>query len=256
MNRFVSILLLALIAGMARADDLLPCFIPGEVAEYKIYWAHIPLAWATVSTDSIKEEGRDLIRIRMEAQTYKAYTYIYDVNDVTEVIIDPETALPVRLDLVINEGTIHKSQLTTFYHDKKMAIFQDRISKDIREVPMKSNTQELFSFMFSNRYTDLKTFASQHHEVLVNGKLYDVGIKLRGTDEIKLSEYGKVKCTKVEPIADFDGIFIRKGKIFFWISTKDRHMVTCISAKVAVGRITAKLQEVSGPGDDFWTRKD
>jgi len=245
-----------LAATAGRAEDYSACFIPGEVAEFTIYWMGIPLAWSTVSTDTIVEDERELVRVRMEAQTYKALSKIYEVNDVTEAVIDPETALPVRLDVEINEGPNHKSQLTTFYHDKGIAVYQDRLTKDIKEIPIKSDSQELLSFMFANRYADLKTFAAKQHEVFVNGKLHNVGMKIRRAETIDLSQYGKVDCIKVEPIADFDGLFVQKGKVFFWISMKDRRMVTCVSAKVAIGRITAKLQQVTGPGDDFWTRKD
>lgn len=246
---------MGLAALTGRADDFSSCFIPGEVVEYKIYWMGLPLAWSTISTEAITEDGRELIRLRMVAQTYGAYEHIFKVDDVSEVIIDPKTALPIRLDFNLNEGTIHKSHLTTFYHDRKIAIFQDRISKDIREVPIESDTRELFSFMYAHRYQDPETLGDRKYKVLVNGKMYDLAMKTGEKEDIKLSDYGKVPSIEIEPLAEFDGIFIRKGKISFWISTKDRHMVTCIKAKVAVGKIRAILQQVSGPGDDFWSRK-
>ena len=147
MKRYISILLMGIAALTARADDFSSSFVPGEIVEYKIYWMGIPIAWSSTTTDTFVENERELIRIRMVVQTYAAYKHIFEVDDTTEVVIDPDTALPIRHDWVINEGTIHKSHLTTFYHDKKVAIFQDRISKDIREIPIEGNTQEIFSFI-------------------------------------------------------------------------------------------------------------
>ena len=58
------------------------------------------------------------------------------------------------------------------------------------------------------------------------------------------------------PIAEFDGLFLRQGKVFFWVSKENRRMVTWVEAKVPVGKVSVKLREVSGPGDDFWVRKE
>jgi len=251
-NRCVTILLAGLCAFTTYAKDYSDCFIPGEEIRYKIYWLGIPIAWSTTTTDTVTEDGRELIRIRMVAQTYSAYKHIFEVDDTTEVVIDPETALPVRHDWIINEGTIHKSQLTTYYHDKKIAIFQDRISKDIREIPIQSDTQEIFSFIYSNRNADIKELAARKHKLLVTGRLYDLELKLKDYEDIKVPDIGDVPSIKIEPLAEFDGIFLRKGKVFFWISKENRRVVTCIKASVAVGKITAKVQDVEGNGDAIW----
>jgi len=252
MKKFSALLFTGMVAVTAYAFDYSDCFIPGEVSKYKVSWMGLPLAWSSASIDTIAENGRELIRIRMVSKSYKAYSYIYKVDNATETVIDPKTALPLRLDVVLNEGSIHKSHLTTFYHDKRVAVFQDRISKDIKEVPIENGTQDIYSFLYSARNQDLATLASQKHTLFVDGKLYELGLKIRKEGNIKLPGYGKVESVQIEPIAEFDGIFLRKGKIMFWVSKQSRRMVTCIKAKVAVGKIKVKLQGVSGPGDDSW----
>lgn len=256
MAKWIAAILISVLPVIAHGgDDYTDCFVPGEVVKYKIYWLGIPIAWSRATTETITEDGRDLIHIKMIARTYAAYKHIFEVDDKTEVWIDPETALPVRHDWIINEGTIHKSHLTTFYHGKEIAIFQDRISKDIREIPIKSDTQEIFSFIYSNRNADLKELASKKHQLLVTGKLYDLDLKIVDQDKVKVPDHGKVPSIEIEPVADFDGIFLRKGKVFFWVSKEKNRVVTRIKTKVAVGRITAKLQSVSGEGKGFWNKK-
>jgi len=246
---------MGLLAFAAHANDYSACFIPGEVVEYKVSWMGLPLAWSKVSVDTVTEDGRELIRIRMVSKNYKTYSRIFKVDDTSEVIIDPKTALPLRLDFQLHEGNRRKSHLTTFYHDQKIAIFQDRITKDIKVVPINSDTQEILSFLYSSRNRNLETLAARQHTLLVDGKLYGLGLKIREDDKIKLPSYGKVPSTEIEPVAKFDGWFLRQGKIIFWVSKQNRRMVTCIKAKVSVGKVTVKLQDVSGPGDDFWISK-
>ena len=256
MKLFVSIVLMGLTALAVRADDVSASFVPGEVIEYKIYWLGLPIAWARITTDTIAEEERELIRITMVVRTYKAYKHIFEVDDKTEVVIDPETALPIRHDWIINEGTIHKSHLTTFFHDKKVAVFQDRISKDIREVPIESDTQEIFSFIYGNRNADIEELAARKHRLLVTGKLYDLELKINDEDKIRLPHHGKVTSIEIEPIADFDGIFLRRGKVFFWISKQPTRVVTYIKTRVALGKITAKIHEIAGPVKGFWSEDE
>jgi hypothetical protein len=255
MKRRSAILLAGVLVFSASAEDYSGCFVPGEVARYKVSWMKLPLAWSETSIDTVTENGRDLIRIRMVSKSYKAYAHIYKVDNLTEVIVDPKTALPHRIDVKINEGTIHKSHLTVFHHDKKFATFQDRISKDIKVVPINSDTQEILSFLYSSRRKDLQRLASQTHTLFVDGKLYALDLNIRKEGKIRVPNLGRVPSIEIEPIAEFDGIFLRKGKIIFWVSKQNRRMVTCIKAKVSVGKVTVKLQKVSGPGDDFWTKK-
>ncbi len=253
-KRIISILIMTLLACTSMATDYSKCFIPGEEVSYKIYWLGIPIAWSTTTTETVVEDGRELFHITMAVQTYAAYKHIFEVDDKTEVFIDPETALPVRHDWIINEGTIHKSHLTTFYHDKKLAIFQDRISKDIKEVPIESDTQEIFSFIYANRNADIEELAARKHRLFVTGKLYDLDLRIKDEDNIKVDGLGKIASIEIEPKAEFDGIFLRKGKVFFWISKEKRRVVTCIKAKIAVGKVTAKLQSVTGEGTGFWNQ--
>lgn len=251
----LSILLAGTVALATAAEDFSKGFIPGETARYKITWMRLPLAWTEISTDTVTENGTQLIRVRMISRSYKAYNHIYKVDNLTEVIIDPKTALPVRLDIKHDEDGRKKSQLTSFHHDRKIAIFQDRISKDIKVVSIKPDTMEVLSFLYASRIKDLKQLAGKTHTLFVEGKPYSLDLKLHDEDNVRLPDYGKVRCTEVEPVAEFDGLFLRKGKIFFWVSKENHRMVTCVKAKVAVGKITAKLQQVSGTGDPNWDRK-
>lgn len=256
MKRLCSIILIGLAVITARADDYSSCFIPGEVSEYKVTWMGIPLAWSRTTTESITENGRELIRIRMVSKSYKAYAKIYKVDDSKEVIIDPDTALPLRLDLQMNEGSIHTSQLTLFDHANHTALFHDRIANTTNHIEIASQTRETVSFLFSMRNEAPEDIAAKTHTLFSGGKLYKMNIEIRDQELIKLPDYGKVGCIQVEPIAEFDGLFLRKGKIMIWISEQKRHMITCIKAQVPVGKIRVKLQKVSGPGDDFWVRRE
>ena len=52
----------------------------------------------------------------------------------------------------------------------------------------------------------------------------------------------------------FNGMFVRKGRMFLWISDDARYTICRATASVPVASIKIVLKQVRGPGDDFWTR--
>lgn len=243
---------LDLYADEEKKSDYSNCFIPGEVSHYKVTWGIVPVVWSTTETEKVMDGERELICIRQISQSYPAYNALYKVDDKTEVLIDPQTALPIKLDLEINEGRQHKNYLTTFDHKNRIAIYTNRISGEVRKIQIQKDTREILSFMYSMRNQSIENLAFQKYQLLVEGKLYDLELNLNDLDMIPLNRYGEVASISFDPIAEFDGMFLREGKITFWISQKPRRMITCIQAKVGIGKIQVKLDEVSGPGDDFW----
>jgi hypothetical protein len=155
----------------------------------------------------------------------------------------------------MNEGNIHQSELTLFDHANHTALFLDRIANTTNRVEIASQTRDIVSFLYAMRNEKLEDLAANIHTLLVEGKLYDMGLEIRSKGRIEIPGYGEVDCIQMEPIAEFSGLFLRKGKVFFWISTQNCPMITYIQAKVPVGNIKVTLQKVTGTGDDFWDNK-
>lgn len=252
MKRLFSILLLLAATQLGAFGNFESAFVPGEVSEYKVRWVGIPVAWSRTTTEAFTENGKKLIRIRMISKSYAAYNAVYKVDDLTEVVVDPQTALPLSLKLILNEGGRHKNHFTIFDHKNATAQFHDHVTGETKIIQIAPDTRDVLTFLYSARNMDVKALTAQPHKIYVDGKIYDMELRLRGEETVKLSNYGKIKCTEFEPIAEFDGLFIREGKISCLISKVERRMIACITTKVAIGTITVKLEDLSGPGDDFW----
>ena len=86
--------------------------------------------------------------------------------------------------------------------------------------------------------------------------MYQLTLKKHRKKVIKLPLYGKVPSVEIEPQAEFDGFFIHEGKVMCWVSECQPRMVTCIKAKVPIGKVTVKLSKVSGHDSDCWKNPD
>jgi hypothetical protein len=214
----------------------------------------IPIAWSETTTDFITTNGQTRIKLQQISKNYKAYSWAYKVDDEITVLINPETKLPIQLEVNISEGSKKVHYLTHFDHKNKIAITQDKITNTTTQVPIQKDTRDLYTFVYTLRNKTFDELTQTKYTLFIRGKLYQLEVKKHGKKSIQLPTYGKVSSIELEPLAQFDGFFLRKGKIFFWVSEADRRMITCIKTKVSVGKITVKLQSVSGPGDDFWAQ--
>ena len=87
---------------------------------------------------------------------------------------------------------------------------------------------------------------------MTDEKMYELIINSGKKEKVSLEKYGKVPCIKMEPVGKFDGLFVRKGRMWLWVSDDPRYTICRVAASVPVASIKIMLKRVKGPGDDFW----
>jgi len=105
------------------------------------------------------------------------------------------------------------------------------------------------------RATGLNVGQEEKFRVLVDDKIYHLSIIGLKFQEMSVGEFGTVKCLVVEPRAKFGEIFVRKGRISLWFSEDGRHICTRMEASLPFANLKAILTDVSGPGEDAWSKR-
>jgi len=229
-------------------------FPVGEKLEYRIFWGVIPVGTSVATTEWVEEGDRKLLAIRFRNRSNKFLDAIYPVDDLIESLIDPETFLPVRFTLKMREGRHHKDEVTTFDYDAGMAHWTSFVRNKTKQYPIDTETRDLVSFMYYMRGQSevFEEEGTREFKVLTDDKIYNLLVKPLKTEKISVGEYGKVEAVRFEPEATFDGLFVRKGKLWLWVSDDERRIVTKAQASIPVASVKIVLDSVSGPGDDFW----
>jgi hypothetical protein len=88
---------------------------------------------------------------------------------------------------------------------------------------------------------------------MADDDIYDLWLRVKEQETVKLPVFGKVASVRVEPDAAFNGMFVRKGKLKAWVSADARRFVT---------RVVLTLAETPGvfqsieifEGVDAWTK--
>lgn len=251
----------AAVTGTVALVDTNLTYLPGarwpvgERLVYRIYWGIIPVGLAVASTEWTENEGRRLLRIRFRTKTNKVLAKLYPVDDSIESLVDPETFLPVRFEKNLSEGSHRYNEVTTFDHAKGEARWESKRSGRTKTFPIRPDTRDIPSFMYYMRSHEFKPGSREHFVVMADDKTYDLWVNVQKWDTTDLPVYGDVPCFKAEPEAAFEGLFVRKGRLFMWASRDERCIATRIVVNVPVATAKVILFEVQGPGDDEWVRK-
>ncbi|MGA1193349.1 MAG: DUF3108 domain-containing protein [Kiritimatiellia bacterium] len=230
-------------------------FEVGEQVIYNIYWGVIHVGTSHVTTDWVTyEDGRTLLSIRFESRSNKAIAMIYPVEDVQHTLIDPESFLPVVSYKKSRQGRRRYNEITRFDHEAGKAYWESVEKEKKLTVDIESDTRDLISLMYLTRSRELEVGSEETMRVFTSEKIYDLFLKVPRKEPVKLKHYGEVESLLIDPEAAFDGLFVRKGKVYLWISDDDRRLCTKIDAEVPVARVHIEIDRVLGPGDDFWVK--
>lgn len=253
------------VSPLARAEVPAPApvepglwFPIGEKLTYRVYWGVIPVGTSVATTEWVEYEGKMVIAVRFRSRTNKVLRKLYPVDDFIESLIDPETFLPLRYTKQLNEGRYHCDEVTHFDHEGGMARFYSKRKDRHKEYPILGDTRDMVSFMYYIRgqAARFKVGEKENFMVMADEKLYDLLVEPLREEKVKLPQYGRVSSVRLEPEASLNEVFVRKGKLWLWVSDDDRRIVIRVQAKVPVASVKILLANVEGPGDDFWIREN
>jgi hypothetical protein len=226
----------------------------GEKITYRLYWGVIPVGTAISWTEWTEIEGRKLLAIKMRTLSNKVVEKLYPVDDTIESLIDPETFLPVQFSKNMSEGKHKYHEVTIFDRTNKVARWESKLSGKKKEYPIEPETRDIPSLMYYLRTRKFTSGKREHFRVQADEKVYDLWLNIQKKEKVDTPYYGDVPCIKIEPEAAFNGLFVRKGKMWVWLSDDSRGLATKIEASIPVANVRSVVIKVEGPGDDVWVK--
>lgn len=227
-------------------------FPVGEELVYDIYWGKIHVGQSRVTTSWREEEGRQLLSIRLKTRTNRVLSVMYPVDDYIESLIDPKDFIPVSFVKKLSEGRARKDEMTRFDHSAGVAHWQSNLNGKKASFPIEKDTRDIPSLMYFLRQCELQPGESYEYQVMADEKVYAMTVHATKLETVRLSKYGRVPSILLEPMASFGGVFVRKGRMWMWVSRDSRRVATKISVEVPFANIHLYLREILGPGSENW----
>ena len=230
-------------------------FPVGEKLTYTIYWGWIEVGESVATTDWVWEEDTWRIRIRFRTKSNGVLSALYPVDDTVETLVDPVTLRPLVFHMNLREGKHQRNETTVFDWENLQAHYvkthEDK-PDETKSYEIAPDTRDLVSFMYFLRQTPFEADSTYEFEVMSDEKLYDLTLNTRGYQKINLEDLGKVRSLRMDPTAQFQGVFVRKGEMRIWLSDGERQLLTKMFLDTPFANVRLLLRSVEGPGAESW----
>ncbi len=222
-------------------------FPVGEQLKYTLQWGLLNVGTALAWSEWVNEEGRWQLALRLRTRSNAVLDAIYPVDDYIESRVDPATFLPIRFIKKINEGRNRYDEVTVFDYAEGVAQWRSLLRGREKELPIDETIRDIPTLLYWFRRERLAPGDERELRVMADNKIYTVLPRPVAMETIAVPGFGPVRCIRYEPAAEFNGLFVRKGKVWLWVSDDDRRVAMKIEAEVPVARVRAVLSEIRQP---------
>lgn len=220
----------------------------GEKLKFSVRW----LGWEVGTAEAVvkgieKVKGRDAYHIAAYARSNSLIDVIYPVRDEHHTYIDKEHFHSLRYEKIIQEGRYRADEVMEYDQEKHTAIYYSRKNKTRKQMMIAKNIQDQLSAAYWFRGQPLKLGDTIHIPVEADEKNWDLEVQVLQMDRMEIKGLGAFNAFQIEPMATFQGMFIRRGKIRGWLSTDEKRLPLMMKTKVPVlGTVTVILTGYEG----------
>jgi len=230
--------------SVEKKHETHPGFKVGELFRYSFHWGIVPVGHFEMSSEWIEEDGKKILRLHGRAKTLKWVSKIYHVDDEFESLVDPDTFLPQVYFQNIHEGRKIRKDTIRFSHKEGKAYWESGLSGQKKEIIIGDDTRDVLTLVYKMRVEGMTPDEERNFMVLVDNKLYDLKVKAIQTEKLDNKLIRKAKCIKIEPIAKFGEVFVRKGRIHLWFLEDERRWCMKVIFYLKIANFSAELESV------------
>ncbi len=188
--------------------------------------------------------GRKAYHIQVRVRSAPILDWIYKVRDVHHSFIDVEKLHSVRYEKILREGRYRADEIMEYDQEEHLGRYYSRKNQSQKEMMIPPDVQDQLSSGYWFRLQE-KFEPGTEIEIPVNAdeKNWDLRVKVVKRTKVKLAGFKETfEAIEIEPEIEFQGIFIKRGKIRGWMSLDERRIPLKMTVKIPIlGRITARL---------------
>jgi len=229
-----------------EALEKAPLTIPvGERMVFSIRWIGLEVGTAELKVEDIVQvEGRDAYHISLFVKSNKLIDLIYPVRHHHDSFMDVEHLHSLRYEKKVRQGGYRADEVMTFDQVSHTARYESRRSGTVKEMLIPEHVQDELSCTFWFRLQEMRPGGQVQIPVSLDEKNWDLTIDIGEFERLKIDGFGRITAIQVEPMASFQGLFVRKGRVWGWMSADERRIPLLMKTKVPVlGTINMVIKE-------------
>lgn len=201
--------------------------------------------------------GRQAYHIVVQVRSARLIDWIYKVRDTHHSFVDRERLHSLRYEKTLREGRYRADEVMEYDQDQHRAQYYSRLNHSRKEMLIPPDVQDPLSAGFWFRLQEIRPGTEISIPVNADEKNWDMRVKILKKTNLKMKiageglprpASGEFEAVEVEPEIEFQGIFVKRGKIRGWVNLDEHHVPLKMTVKIPVlGQISARLVNYSRP---------
>ncbi len=219
----------------------------GEELHLGIEWLGFEVGSAVIKVEGIEKIGeRDAYHISVHVRSNRLIDMVYPVRDEHHSYIDTEHFYSLRYEQILNEGTYRADEVMEYDQVDHKALYHSRRNGSKKRMLIPENVQDQLSAAFWLRAQAMKPGDTIYVPVNADEKNWKLEVKVLGAEKKEIGDMGSFETLEIEPRAQFQGIFVRRGKFRGWMSRDEKRLPLLMQTKIPVlGSINIVLKDYS-----------
>jgi hypothetical protein len=189
------------------------------------------------------EDTPEGIIITSRATSATFISLFYKVDDVAKSILYPD-GYPKSYILKIREGR-HRRDKATYFEIKpengpQKVIYNNKLDNEIVEFELEKQAYDPLSGFYEIRKRPLKIGHSEYLNVFDSKKLWNTEVQVLRRERVRVPA-GEFDTIVIKPLLKSEGIFMKKGDIYIWLTDDEKKIPVMLKSKVKIGSFVAKL---------------
>ena len=218
----------------------------GERLGFHGRWLGIPVGkgWMEVKAPT-ELNGRPVYLIEAEGRSNDFLSTFYPIRDLLRSYLDAETLRPVQFEKYQREGRYRAEEIVTFDYERLVATYRSLLNGSVKEIPIPPDVHDLLSAFYWLRLQPVDPTRSIHVNIYSDEKVYRTELKPLKTATLELRRRGTFPCLLIEPLAKFKGVFVRRGRMWCYLSADASRIPLFVKVWTPWGLMTGVIDRES-----------
>ncbi len=208
---------------------------------YYVFWSGIRAGKATLGFENTPKG----IIIQSRVTSASFISIFYRVDDVATSMLYSD-GYPRNYTLKIREGRHRRHKVTDFAmkpeDGPQKVIYNNKLDNETVEFSLEKQVFDPLSGLYEIRKRQLEVGRSEYLDIFDSKKLWNVEIEVLRKERVKVM--GKeFDAIVIKPDLKSEGIFLKKGEVYIWLTDDEKKIPVMIKSKVKIGSIVVKLAE-------------
>lgn len=221
----------------------------GEWIKLRIHYGWFNASYATMEVKEKMVGDTPVYHVKGHGKSTGLLHAFFKVDDTYESTIDKNTELPIQFKRDINEGGHTKNKILWFNQRAQTAKLRDLKHNTTEEYKTNPNVQDMISAFYFVRNRIDEELKEPGDEITIDMFFDEKNYKFKtvylGREVIK-TKFGKIETLKLRPYVQAGRVFKEQESLTVWISADRNKVPVKLSAKLAVGSLTASLEDFRG----------